>query len=173
VHKRIFYTFAANAGDMVERQICAKIVFCLLQELPEEEKKLVEVAKKCSENAYAPYSGFKVGAACLLENGEVGIGCNQENAAYPAGICAERTALFHASSVWPDSPVLVLAVAAQNATGFVSDPVAPCGICRQVLLEVEQRFGKPVKVILYGSSEIAVFEKATDLLPMSFGARFL
>lgn len=158
---------------MIERYISAKIVFCTLQELSDTEKMLVEHALLMSEKAYAPYSGFKVGAACLLENGCVVTGSNQENAAYPAGTCAERTALFHANANHPDQPVLLLAVAAQNKNGFVLDPIAPCGICRQVLLEIEQRYNKPIRIVLYGAKEIAIFERASDLLPFSFGVKSL
>jgi cytidine deaminase len=158
---------------MIERYISAKIVFCALQELSETEKILIEKAMSMCDKAYAPYSGFKVGAACLLDNGIIETGSNQENAAYPAGICAERTALFHATSNYPDQPVLLLAIAAKNESGFVHDPIAPCGICRQVLLEIEQRYNKPIRVLLVGSNEIAVFERASDFLPFSFGIKSL
>jgi len=154
---------------MIERQICTKIVFCTLEELPEIEKKLIEQAKSASVNAYAPYSHFLVGAALLLENGEIICGNNQENAAYPSGLCAERTAMFYANANYPDVPVLTMAVAAQNFGGFLKDPIAPCGSCRQVLLETEQRYGKNLRVILYGESEIAILETVKDLLPLSFG----
>jgi len=158
---------------MMERQICAKIVFCALEELPEIEKLLIERAKSASVNAYAPYSHFLVGAAVLLENGEIITGNNQENAAYPSGLCAERTAMFYANANYPDVAVTTLAVAAQNAGGFLKDPIAPCGSCRQVLLETEQRYGKKLRVLLYGASEIAILETVKDLLPLSFGVEAL
>lgn len=158
---------------MIERQICAKIVFCALEELPEIEKLLIERAKSASVNAYAPYSHFLVGAAVLLENGEIITGNNQENAAYPSGLCAERTAMFYANANYPDVPVTALAVAAQNAGGFLKDPIAPCGSCRQVLLETEQRYGKKLRALLYGTSEIAILETVKDLLPLSFGVEAL
>jgi len=158
---------------MIERQICAKIVFCALEELPEIEKLLIERAKSASVNAYAPYSHFLVGAAVLLENGEIITGNNQENAAYPSGTCAERTAMFYANANYSDVPVTTLAVAAQNAGGFLKDPIAPCGSCRQVLLETEQRYGKKLRVLLYGTSEIAILETVKDLLPLSFGVEAL
>ncbi len=157
----------------MERQICAKIVFCALEELPEIEKLLIERAKSASGNAYAPYSHFLVGAAVLLENGEILTGNNQENAAYPSGLCAERTAMFYANANYPDVAVTTLAVAAQNAGGFLKDPIAPCGSCRQVLLETEQRYGKKLRVLLYGASEIAIIETVKDLLPLSFGVEAL
>jgi len=158
---------------MMERQICAKIVFCTLEELPEIEKLLIERAKSASVNAYAPYSHFLVGAALLLENGEIITGNNQENAAYPSGLCAERTAMFYANANYPDVAVTTLAVAAQNAGGFLKDPIAPCGSCRQVLLETEQRYGKKLRILLYGASEIAILETVKDLLPLSFGVEAL
>ncbi|MCX6309545.1 MAG: cytidine deaminase [Bacteroidia bacterium] len=158
---------------MMERQICAKIVFCTLEELPEIEKILIERAKSASVNAYAPYSHFLVGAAVLLENGEIISVNNQENAAYPSGLCAERTAMFYANANYPDVAVTTLAVAAQNAGGFLKDPIAPCGSCRQVLLETEQRYGKKLRVLLYGASEIAIIETVKDLLPLSFGVEAL
>ena len=158
---------------MMERQICAKIVFCTLEELPEIEKILIERAKSASKNAYAPYSHFLVGAALLLENGEIITGNNQENAAYPSGLCAERTAMFYANANYPDVAVTTLAVAAQNAAGFLKDPIAPCGSCRQVLLETEHRYGKKLRVLLYGEPEIAILETVKDLLPLSFGVEAL
>ncbi|HET9570959.1 MAG TPA: cytidine deaminase [Bacteroidales bacterium] len=158
---------------MIERQICAKIVFCALEELPEIEKKLIETAKSASVNAYAPYSKFLVGAALLLENGEIIAGNNQENAAYPSGTCAERTAMFYANANYPDVPVLTMAVAAQNGNGFLKDPIAPCGSCRQVLLETEHRYGKPLRILLCGESSIAIIQTVKDLLPLSFGVESL
>lgn len=158
---------------MMERQICTKIIFCTLEELPEKEKILVEMAKSASINAYAPYSNFLVGAAVLLENGEIITGNNQENAAYPSGTCAERTAVFYANALHPNVAVKTIAVAAQNANGFLKDPIAPCGSCRQVLLETENRFGKPVRILLYGETEIAQLESVRDLLPLCFGVEAL
>jgi len=157
----------------MERQICAKIVFCTLEELPEIEKKLIEKAKSASVNAYAPYSKFLVGAALLLENGEIITGNNQENAAYPSGLCAERTAMFYANANYPDVPVTTMAVAAQNVGGFLKDPIAPCGSCRQVLLETEHRYGKKLRILLYGASEIAILDSVKDLLPLSFSVEAL
>jgi cytidine deaminase len=158
---------------MMERQICTKIVFCALEELPQMEKILIEKAKSASLNAYAPYSNFLVGAALLLENGVIITGNNQENAAYPSGICAERTAVFYANANYPNMAVTTLAIAAQNANGFLKDPIAPCGSCRQVLLETEQRYGKNLRVLLYGDSEVAILESVKDLLPLSFGVEAL
>jgi cytidine deaminase len=155
---------------MVERQISTKIVFCTLQELPEAEKMLVEKAMEISRKAYAPYSRFKVGAACLLANGQVVAANNQENAAYPSGTCAERCALFFANANYPSVPVEAIAIAAHHGDAFTLDPITPCGNCRQVLVETERRFGVPMKVLMYGERDIAVVDAAADLLPLSFGS---
>lgn len=133
------------------------------------EKMLVERAKSASADAYAPYSNFWVGAALLLENGEIITGNNQENAAYPSGLCAERTAVFYANAAHPDVAVTTIAVAAQHAGGFLKEPIAPCGACRQVLLETEHRYGKKLRILLYGETEIAILDSVKYLLPLSFG----
>ena len=142
-------------------------------ELDETERILVDEAKSAAARSYSPYSKFAVGAAVLLANGTTVTGSNQENAAYPSGLCAERTALFYANSRYLDQPVDMLAIAARNESGFVATPVTPCGACRQVILETEQRFKRPVRILLYGESEILLIEGIKDLLPLSFGAEFL
>ena len=142
-------------------------------ELTEEARILVAAACKATQRSYAPYSHFSVGAAALLENGVVVTGSNQENAAYQSGICAERTTLFYANSQYPAQPVRMLAIAAHNESGFVDVPVPPCGACRQVLLETEQRFRHPIRILLYGRKDILILESVKDLLPLSFGAEFL
>jgi cytidine deaminase len=149
-------------------KITAKISICNYEELPSEEKNLVDQAKEATFRAYAPYSKFMVGAAALLENGEIVTGNNQENVAFPSGLCAERTALFYAHSMYPDEAVPVLAVAARTEDDFLDYPISPCGACRQVMLETEMRFGRPVKVILYGKKDIFIVESIRDLLPLAF-----
>ena len=119
-----------------------------------------------------PYSKFHVGAAALLEDGTIITGSNQENAAYPSGLCAERVALFHAGHQYPDMPVVALAIAAAT-NGRQVESISPCGACRQVLLEAEQRYGKPMKVLLCGTKEVVVAESAESLLPLCFGAKDL
>ena len=119
-----------------------------------------------------PYSKFHVGAAALLEDGTIVTGSNQENAAYPSGLCAERVALFHAGHQYPDMPVVALAIAAAT-NGRQVESISPCGACRQVLLEAEQRYGKPMKVLLCGTKEVVVAESAESLLPLCFGAKDL
>lgn len=157
----------------MEQYISAKIVFCAVHELLEAEKILLEEAKRIGAQAYAPYSNFKVGAACLLQDGSIVKGCNQENASFPAGICAERVAVHAAMSMSPDMPITTIAIAAQSKHGYTKKPISPCGVCRQVLLEAEQKFNRPIKLILYGEENIAVFEKASDLLPFYFDASAL
>lgn len=138
-----------------------------------EEQKLIENTKEILENSYSPYSHFKVGAAVLLDNGKIVRGSNQENAAYPSGLCAERVALFHANSEFPASKVLTIAVAAANTAGLLASPVPPCGSCRQVMLETEIRFQSPIKVILIGAEKFLVFHSSADLLPIQFNHNFL
>ncbi|MDP4185597.1 MAG: cytidine deaminase, partial [Bacteroidota bacterium] len=115
-----------------------------VEDLDTPFNEIVFIARKASASAYSPYSHFMVGAAVLLENGEVITGSNQENSAYPSGMCAERVALFYANARYPDQSVVAIAISAQNADGLVDNPLRPCGGCAQVLLETEERFGKPV-----------------------------
>jgi len=137
-------------------------------ELTDEAKKTVDAAKEASYRAYAPYSNFLVGAAVLLEDGTVVTGNNQENAAFPSGICAERTAVFSANSLYPEQPIKILAIAAQSQGKFSPKPITPCGSCRQVLLESEKRFGKEIEFYFYGTDEIYYLKGTKALLPLSF-----
>lgn len=140
-------------------------------ELNKDDLMLVNAAKEATSGSWSPYSGFKVGAALLLDDGTVVTGSNQENAAYPSGLCAERTALFTAGHAYPGKAVTALAIAARNDKGFTAQPITPCGACRQVLSETEQRGGKPIRYILYGTEGTMILEGGTDaLLPFCFGA---
>lgn len=139
-----------------------------IDELTTADKNLVEAARSAAKNAYAPYSKFQVGAAVLLENGEVIKGNNQENADFTDGLCAERVALFYAHARYSDVPVAVLAVSAQNHSGQVKEPAQPCGSCRQVMVETEVRFQKPIRIILDGSDGIHILDGAENLLPLAF-----
>lgn len=138
------------------------------KDLPASYKLLIDAAKQASEDAYAAYSHFKVGAAVLLDNQEIITGNNQENAAYPSGLCAERVATFYANAKYPGNTVLAIAIAASNASGFLAYPVTPCGACRQVLLETEERYDEPITVILYGTEKIQLIPNAKSLLPFFF-----
>ncbi|MDR1346534.1 MAG: cytidine deaminase [Bacteroidales bacterium] len=144
------------------------------EELPEELATLLKKAKEVALSAYSPYSHFKVGAAIMLNNGAVVTGNNQENAAYPSGLCAERTAAFYASSQYPQVPFTRIAITAVNSEKELSQPVSPCGNCRQALLEYEQKFNQNIEVILSGQTgEVFVIKSIKDLLPCSFTADFL
>lgn len=140
-----------------------------LDELPEESRKLVDAALEATQRSYAPYSHFYVGAAVLLDNGVIVTGNNQENVAFPSGLCAERTALFYANAQYPEVPVKALAIVARDSAGKVTQtPISPCGACRQVMLETENRFGKPMQVLLASAEEVIVVERASALLPLAF-----
>ncbi len=139
-----------------------------LEELTDIDKELVNRAKEATKSAYAPYSKFNVGAAVLLDNGEIITGTNQENSAYPSGLCAERVAIFYANSKYPNQAVSTIVVCAFYRGQFTPLPTPPCGSCRQVLLETETRFKKPIRVILYGSEKILIIPKSEDLLPLCF-----
>ncbi|MGN6511609.1 MAG: cytidine deaminase [Chitinophaga sp.] len=152
-------------------QEVAYLVYNDASALPPEDLSLLELARKTAEDAYAPYSRFRVGAALLLANGERVTGSNQENASYPVGICAERTALSAASSLYPGIPVRTLAVSYRNELGNSEKPVAPCGICRQTICEYEQRFNTPLRLIMAGlSGPVIVVENAGSLMPLSFSS---
>ncbi|MDR1809916.1 MAG: cytidine deaminase [Prevotella sp.] len=140
-----------------------------LNECDSSLKELVESARKATQTAYAPYSGYQVGAAVLLENGQIVTGSNQENAAYPSGLCAERTALFYANAHYPDTPVAAVAIAAFNKGDYSEEVCTPCGSCRQVFAEIEMRYNKPVRIIMCGRKEIYEVESIQALLPLSFG----
>lgn len=137
-------------------------------ELSEERRMLIDKAKSSVELSYSPYSHFAVGAAVLLNNGEMFCGANQENAAYPSGLCAERTVMFYTNANRPDVPVKALACACYTNGHFTARPGSPCGSCRQVLVETEQRFGQDIEILLYGENAIYVFPSAKSLLPHTF-----
>ena len=150
-------------------QISATIQAYSYDELPEDYRELVDIAKEMTKAAYSPYSRFSVGAALRLADGTIVRGCNQENAAYPVGLCAERTAIFAAGVQYPDVPVKALAIAARTPGGQLQDePVSPCGSCRQVLIETETRFHQPVRILLYGTKKVYVIDGISNLMPLSF-----
>jgi len=153
---------------MTYKKITAPIVASTMHPIPQEVVELVDKAREATGNSYSPYSNFSVGAALLLENGEIITGSNQENAAYPSGLCAERVALFYANSQYPGVGIRHLVIAARSKTGFVKSPISPCGSCRQVMVEVEQRQQQPVQVWLVGENGILSISKASDLMPLAF-----
>lgn len=149
-------------------------IFLNVEELEAGDALLFESARRATDDAYAPYSKFRVGVAVRLENGQIITGSNQENASFPAGICAERVTLSAASAVYPGVAVRDLALTYVNESGEGNHPISPCGICRQTLSEYEQRFGRSIRLILGGiSGEIYVINRATDLLPFAFSSQEL
>ena len=159
---------------MNKREIKSTIIdYNSLAELDQKYQELIQKAKEAAETAYAPYSKFKVGAAVLLENGMVFQGNNQENAAYPSGICAERVAIFYANSKFPEIPIKAVAVTANTKNGFITEPIPPCGSCLQVMLESENRSDEPIKVLLYGEKRITVAEGIKQFLPFNFNKEML
>ena len=149
--------------------LTTEIKIYAISELSETELLLVKEAQKATLRSYAPYSHFKVGAAVLLQNGTVVTGTNQENAAYPSGLCAERTTLFYANSQYPSQAVTMLAIASRKENGELNKiPITPCGACRQVMVETEKRYGKPIRLLFCGSEEVHIAENAQSLLPLSF-----
>ncbi len=153
------------------KKIILNIPYTILteEELSDSDLQLVELAKDACSTSYAPYSHFRVGAAVRMETGEAVSGSNQENAAYPSGICAERCTIFYANARYPETAVEAIAIAARREDGeFTDSPITPCGACRQVLLETEQRFGRPLRVLLYGRREVWQIDSVSALLPFRF-----
>lgn len=154
--------------DMKHLKLESTYDFCSIEELSEIERSVVEKAREATSNSYAPYSHFHVGAAVLLGDGKIIIGANQENAAFPSGLCAERTAIFAAQANYPEQPILMLAIAASDANGLRKKPVSPCGSCRQVALEIEERYKQPMEIMLTGLDGVYRFKSIRELLPFSF-----
>ena len=153
---------------MRDLTITAIIKVYQYDELNEADRALVTTAKEATARSYVPYSHFSVGAAALLGDGTVVSGTNQENAAYPSGLCAERVTLFFANANYPDIPVKMLALAAQTGGSYTDGQVAPCGACRQVILETENRFNQPIRILMYGKDDIYIVDSIKALLPLHF-----
>ena len=140
-----------------------------LVHLPAEDRELLEKAWEACDSAYAPYSNFHVGASLRLENNMIFKGNNQENAAYPSGICAERVAVFSASASYPGVPIRSIAVVARTDVFTIQNPVTPCGACRQVIAEYETLSGQPIRILLQGNAEkIWILDGISNLLPLMF-----
>ncbi|MEM6718022.1 MAG: cytidine deaminase [Bacteroidota bacterium] len=145
-----------------------------LEELPQEVQMLMQHAVEAREKAYAPYSEFKVGAALALENGEVVTGSNQENAAYPSGLCAERVAIFYAGAKYPNVKMLRLALTATSNHQVTKTPIPPCGACRQVIAEYEMKQETPIEIYFMGAEgKIMKSNSLKDLLPLVFDKTYL
>lgn len=154
---------------MKDFDIKIKVEELAYEELPEHERELVDAARAMTLKSYAPYSHFHVGAAILLDNGITVTGANQENAAYPSGTCAERSACYYAGAQYPDAHFREIAIAARGTDGLEPAlPTAPCGACRQALLEYEKLAGHDVPVLLAGASAIYRIPSVKALLPLAF-----
>ena len=153
---------------MKDIELVTRIQLCQMDELSDDDRQLVEKAIEATKNSYAPYSNFHVGACLRLDDGQEVIGANQENAAFPSGLCAERSAVFAAQSVHPDKAIVALAIAASNENGLTANPVTPCGSCRQVILEVEDRYKQDVRILLYGTEGVYVIPSVKSLMPLHF-----
>lgn len=149
-------------------------VFETVSELPNDIQNLMAQAVAVRKNAYAPYSKFRVGAALLLDNGKIVLGSNQENAAYPSGLCAERVAVFQAGSIYPDAKILKMAITAASDSNPTTSPIPPCGSCRQSIAEYEIKQEAPIEIYFMG--EIGTIYKSDslkNLLPFMFDKNFL
>ena len=149
-------------------------IFCYesgtIEELTAAEQELVHRARRAAADAYAPYSHFRVGCALELTDDTVLTGNNQENASYPCGICAERTTLHHAQAIHPHIPIKRLVIVAENPDGPTSHPLPPCGLCRQALLEAENRQASPLRIVMAGNHDYWAVNSAASLLPLQFDA---
>ena len=153
---------------MKDIELNFRMQFCQLEELADDDRQLVEKAIGATQNSYAPYSNFHVGACLRLADGREVIGANQENAAFPSGLCAERSAVFAAQSMFPEEAITALAIAARNENGLTAQSVSPCGACRQVILEMEDRYKQDVRILLYGTEGVYVIPSVKSLLPLHF-----
>ncbi|MDA6071238.1 cytidine deaminase [Flavobacterium sp. AC] len=150
------------------------IVYDTLQELSADIQDLMNQAVEVRKKAYAPYSQFRVGAALLLDNGKIVLGSNQENAAYPSGLCAERVAIFHAGAIYPEAKILKIAITAASDTNQTTAPIPPCGSCRQSIAEYEIRQETPIEIFFMGEiGEVYKSASLKNLLPFMFDKKFL
>lgn len=149
-------------------------VYPSIKDLAKKDADLLFEAQKMVKLAYAPYSNFHVGAALLLENGKIITGNNQENAAYPSGLCAERVAIFSAGAHYPKEAVKSLAISVKSKNVVVNEPLSPCGACRQVIAEYENKFKKPIRIIMSGEKGAVYIAKSIEsLLPLMFSKKYL
>lgn len=149
-------------------------VFESVQELPIDIQNLMNQAVAVRKNAYAPYSKFRVGAALLLDNGKIVLGSNQENAAYPSGLCAERVAVFQAGSIYPDSKILKMAITAASDSNLTTSPIPPCGSCRQSIAEYEIKQDFSIEIYFMGETGVIYkSDSLKNLLPLMFDKKFL
>ncbi|MFV8360040.1 cytidine deaminase [Flavobacterium sp. LS1P3] len=148
--------------------------FDSIQELPNDIQDLMTQAVEVRKNAYAPYSKFRVGAAIFLDNGKTVLGSNQENAAYPSGLCAERVAIFYAGAMYPEAKILKMAITAASDSNQTTAPIPPCGSCRQSIAEYEIKQETPIEIYFMGEiGAIYKSESLKNLLPFMFDKKFL
>ncbi|MAO71083.1 MAG: cytidine deaminase [Flavobacteriales bacterium] len=154
---------------MIEKKITTTFIKSEFNVLTDSDKNLIRIAKNSLKSAYAPYSGFLVGASVLLENGEIIAGNNQENVAYPSGLCAERVAIFYASSEFPNAKIKAIAVTAISKKFEIKDVISPCGACRQVISEYEVKQNENIRVLLHQANDtVIIINSISDLLPFMF-----
>ena len=166
---RNFVYLKVKIKDMTEKKFTVSYLeYSSIEELGPEDRELAAEAIEAMKGSYAPYSHFNVGAAVRMSNGQIVRGANQENAAYPSGLCAERTAMFAASAKYPDKDIRSIALGGGVYGRLTQDPATPCGACRQVMAQYQQKAGKPISVIMLGASRIWKFEKVDDILPFIF-----
>lgn len=171
----MFYIVQTIQFIMIEKQFTTSYqVYDHLEEMPEEDIQLMNKACAIRDQAYAPYSQFMVGAAVLLENGEIVIGSNQENAAYPSGLCAERNAIYQAGSLYPKEKILAIAITVKSQRKKVIVPAAPCGACRQAIAEYEFKQEHPIKIMFMAEiGKVIKVNALLDILPLAFDGSYL
>ena len=159
---------------MIEQKIKTSFFIADLDELSKDEQMLVEKAQSILKTSYSSYSGFSVGASVLLDNGVTVEGSNQENVAYPSGLCAERVALFYTGAQYPNSTIKTIAISARSKSFEIEDYISPCGACRQVMAEYEEKQSAKIKVLLHSPNDkVLISNSVEDLLPFVFRSPFL
>ena len=153
---------------MEAKTISTTIMVAKMEEFSADDAELINQAIAQTCKSYSPYSKFNVGAALRLANGNIVVGCNQENAAFGVTMCAERSALFAAGAQCPEVPVRAIAIAARDAEGLLKQPISPCGVCRQAMIETETRYGQRLHILLYGTEKVYVVDGIEQLMPLSF-----
>lgn len=155
---------------MEAKTISSTILVAQMDELQAEDVQLIESAITQTKKSYSPYSKFCVGAALRLENGETVVGCNQENAAFGVSMCAERSALFAAGARCPEVAVTAIAIAARDSKGLLKEPISPCGVCRQAMVETETRYNRKLRILLYGTEKVFFIDGIKSLMPLTFAS---
>ncbi len=160
---------------MIKKTLKTEIeIYDGLNELSKQHQDLMQQALEVRDHAYAPYSKFKVGAAILLDNGKVVTGSNQENASYPSGLCAERTAIYWAGANYPEAKIVSIAICASSIQQDNQEPIPPCGACRQAIAEYEQKQNTPISIFFMGiKGKVVKVNALADILPLAFDNKYL